>query len=266
MKEHELVQDELSRMKQELMGGLVAKKEEEKKKEQAPRLTGNENIKTLLAGKGDSLLSRSPPEDTTKPRTPPTRKANDGEIPKHPELSNFVAKVMERENTINRKVFEKGKLDREREAQINRPRIAVPDRPAPSTPKTPQTAPDGISQSRANPVPPLPNSEPPPQGEGSGAPARLMPVRRSFPPPTAPVSPPVQPPVEPQLHPVQGSTPPPVQTQVHRSLSGPSQPTSGGDPIIANKVETPGTDAGLEILETHPRGKFMVRRVIKKRE
>ena len=299
LKEHELVQDELSKMKQELMGDLIAKKKEADR-EKAPQLTGNENIKTLLAGKGDSLFSKTTPTDTVKPRTPSTRKANDGEIPKHPELSNFVARVMERENTINRKIFEKGKVERQREALIDGPRIEEPESTAPSTPKTGQTDPGGLSPSRATPVP---ISEPLSQGEVSESPARLVPVRRSFPPPSAPVSPPVQPPVEPQLHPVQSPTPPPVQhpidprsppvqsptppsvpppvepqlhpvrssppppvqTPVEHAPFEPSQPTSSVDPV-PDTVATYGTGAGLEMGVTHTRGKMMVRRVIKKRE
>ncbi len=302
LKEHEIVQDELSRMKQELMGDLIAKKREADR-EKAPQLTGNENIKTLLAGKGDSLLSKTTPTDTVKPQTPSTRKANDGEIPKHPELSNFVARVMERENTINRKIFEKGKVDREREALINGPRIEEPESTAPSMPKTPQTDPGGLSPTQDTSVTPPPISEGPIQEDEPKAPARLMPVRRSFPTLSAPVSPPVQPPVEPQLHPVQSQTPPPVQPpldprsppvqsptppsvpppvepQLHpvqssppppvqppveHAPSEPSQPTSSVDPV-PDTVATYGTGAGLEMGVTHTRGKVMVRRVIKKRE
>ncbi len=332
LKEHESVQDELSRMKQELMGDLMAKKREAEK-EQAPQLTGNENIKTLLAGKGDSLLSRPTSTDTDKPGMPPTRKAKDGEIPKHPELSNFVARVMERENTINRKIFEKEKGDREREAAIDRPQIEeAPESSAASRPETPQTDAGGsvdagepISRSAADvgsprelPVietaisTPLPSdtmmstspiSEPSIQEDEPKAPTRLMPVRRSFPQPSAPISPPqapsrimdgvgsevippavqpqiepqvspeqepippaVQPPVEPQLPPVWDPTPSPAQPSIEQAPSEPFQPTSSTDQIVPNTVKTPDPGAGSGMAVPRPMGKVMVRRIIKKRE
>ncbi len=330
LKEHESVQDELSRMKQELMGDLLAKKKEAEK-EQAPQLTGNENIKTLLAGKGDSLISRSTPTDMDKPWMPPTKKAKEGEIPKHPELSDFVARVMERENTINRKIFDREKEGREREAVIDRAQIEeAPEIFVPSISETPKTdlggsvdveteeprsaadvsspvEPPVAETAISTPSPPdtpmsaSPISEPPIQEEEPKAHIRVMPVRRSPPQPSEPVSPPQapsrmvngvgsevipphaqprvvppeqepipspdQPPVEPRVvPPEQEPIPSSVQPSMETAPSEPSQPTSGTGPIVTDTVKTPGPGVGSGMAVPRPMGKVVVRRVIKKRE
>ncbi len=275
LKEHESVQDELSRMKQELMGDLIEKMKEAKK-EQAPRLTGNENIKTLLAGKGDSLVSRSKPVDTDIQKTPPTRKPKDGEIPKHPELSNFVARVMEKEHTINRKIFEKEKEYRNEMAVSDGARIE----------ETPESA-----------APPKPEV----QDDKPKAPTLLMPVRRSFPPPPTSVSPPqtpsrivdgsepepippVQPPIEPQALIEQDPISPPVQPSVEPQALIEQEPIPPVQPPIEPQVlseqdptlppgsdmngpeEVPGQEDGSGMMAPHPMGKVLVHRIIKKRE
>ncbi len=331
LKEHESVQDELSRMKQELMGDLI-EKAKDTKKEQTPRFTGNENIKTLLAGKGDSLISRTTPTDADNSRTPPTRKAKEGEIPKHPELSNFVARVMERENIINKKIFKKEKEDRVGEAVNDRMhKEEEPESVPPPRPDIPQTDAgvsvdtEPISPAAADvstpgelpvvqaaistpspsvtPTPTSPVSEPPVQDDRPKASTPLMPVRRSFPPPSSPVpppqepsaiedgagsepSPPVQPsiqtrfiseqepiplpvqqPIEPQIPPEQESIPPPVQQPISPIAPSPqlrSMSPPGSD--VNAPEEAPGQGDGPGMTISHPMGKVMVRRVIKKRE